>query len=147
MIQPQSITFFIDRCLGKKSIPDILRAAGISVEIHDNHFDKGALDVDWLPQVGEQGWIVLTKDDKISKNQLERIAVARAQIKMFVLASQRLPGKDMAAIFLKAIVPMQEFVRKYPAPFIAKIYRDGKIYLWKDSKELSAELKNFDECI
>ncbi len=66
MIQPQSITFFIDRCLGKKSILDILRVAGISVEIHDNHFDKGALDVDWLPQVGEKGWIVLTKDDKVS---------------------------------------------------------------------------------
>ncbi len=53
----------------------------------------------------------------------------------------------MAAIFLIAIVLMQEFVRKYPAPVIAKIYRDGKINLWKDSKELSAELKNFDECI
>ncbi|WP_420807058.1 hypothetical protein [Trichormus azollae] len=77
----------IDRCLGEKSIPDILRAAGISVEIHDNHFDKRALNVDWLPQVGGKGWIVLTKDDKISKNQLERIAVACAQIKMFVLAS------------------------------------------------------------
>jgi GTP-binding protein EngB required for normal cell division len=45
------------------------------------------LNVDWLPQVGGKGWIVLTKDDKISKNQLERIAVACAQIKMFVLAS------------------------------------------------------------
>ncbi|MGM3305930.1 hypothetical protein ACSQ6I_08110 [Anabaena sp. WFMT] len=147
MTEPQSITFFIDRCLGKKSIPEILRTAGITVEIHDDHFEKGALDVDWLPQVGEKGWIVLTKDDRISKNQLERIAVARAQIKMFVLASQNLQGKDMAAIFLKAIVPMQEFVRKHPAPFIAKIYRDGKINLWKDSKELLAELKIFDESI
>lgn len=99
------------------------------MEIHDDHFDKGALDVDWLPQVGEKGWIVLTKDDRISKNQLERIAVARAQIKMFVLSSQNLPEKDMPAIFLTAILPTQEFVRKHPAPFIAKIYRDGKINL------------------
>jgi hypothetical protein len=53
----------------------------------------------------------------------------------------------MAAIFLRAIVPMQEFVRQDPAPFIAKIYSYGKINLWKDSKELPAELKNFDECI
>ncbi|WP_071188231.1 hypothetical protein [Trichormus sp. NMC-1] len=129
MSQSQSITFFIDRCLGKKSIAETLRTAGIIVEIHDDHFDKGALDVDWLPQVGEKGWVVLTKDDRISKNQIERIAVARAQIKMFVLASQNLSGKDMSEIFLKAIVPMQEFVRKHPAPFIAKIYRDGKINL------------------
>jgi hypothetical protein len=147
MTQQQSITFFIDRCLGKKSIPETLRTAGITIEIHDDHFDKGALDVDWLPQVGEKGWIVLTKDDRISKNQLERIAVARAQIKMFVLASQNLPGKDMAAIFLTAILPMQEFVRKHPAPFIAKIYRDGKISRWKDSQDLLTELKSFDEYI
>ncbi|MTJ09777.1 hypothetical protein [Anabaena sp. UHCC 0204] len=52
MTQPQSITFFIDRCLGKKSIPETLRTAGITIEIHDDHFDKGALDVDWLPQEG-----------------------------------------------------------------------------------------------
>ena len=75
MIPPQSITFFIDRCLGKKSIPETLRTAGVTIEIHDDHFDKGALDVDWLPQVGEKGWIVLTKDDRISKNQLERIKI------------------------------------------------------------------------
>lgn len=143
MTQPQSITFFIDRCLGSKSIVEILRKAGITVEIHDEHFDKGAQDVDWLPEVGKKGWVVLTKDDRISKNHLERIAAARSQVKMFVLASQNLQGKDMAAIFLKAIVPMQEFVRKHPAPFIAKIYRDGNITLWKDSQMLLEELERF----
>jgi len=143
MTQPQSITFFIDRCLGSKSIVETLRKAGISVEIHDEHFDKGAQDVDWLPEVGKKGWVVLTKDDRISKNHLERIAAARSQVKMFVLASQNLQGKDMAAIFLKAIVPMQEFVRKHPAPFIAKIYRDGNITLWKDSQMLLEELERF----
>ncbi len=40
MIQPQSITFFIDRCLGNKGIVEKLRGAGISVEIHDDHFSK-----------------------------------------------------------------------------------------------------------
>jgi len=66
MTEAQSITFFIDRCLGKKSIPETLRTAGITVEIHDDHFDKGALDVDWLPQVGEKGWIKMTESAKIN---------------------------------------------------------------------------------
>jgi predicted nuclease of predicted toxin-antitoxin system len=111
MIQPQSITFFVDRCLGSKSIVETLRSTGINIEVHDTHFDKGAQDVDWLPEVGKKGWVVLTKDANIGKHTLERIAVTRAQIKMFVLASQSLSGSDMAAIFLKAIVAMQEFVR------------------------------------
>jgi predicted nuclease of predicted toxin-antitoxin system len=143
MTQPQSIVFFIDRCLGNKRIVETLKNAGISIEIHDDHFEKNAQDVDWLPEIGKKGWVVLTKDANIGKHSLERIAVARAQVKMFVLASQNLSGNDMAAIFLKNIVPMQEFVRNHPAPFIAKIYRNGNIDLWKDNQTLLEELKQF----
>ncbi|WP_414755549.1 hypothetical protein [Anabaena sp. CCY 9910] len=141
MTQPQSITFFIDRCLGNKCIVEKLRSAGLTIEIHDEHFAKDAQDVDWLPEVGKRGWVVLTKDGKISNNCLERIAVARAEIKMFTFASQSLSGEEMAEILLKVIVKMQGFVRKHPAPFIAKIYRDGKISMWKDSETLTKELE------
>jgi PIN like domain/Protein of unknown function (DUF433) len=53
----------------------------IMVEIHGDHFDQGAADVDWLPEVGRQGWIVLTKDANIGKRTLEKIAVAQSHIK------------------------------------------------------------------
>ncbi|MFN6518662.1 MAG: hypothetical protein RMY29_029810 [Nostoc sp. CreGUA01] len=138
-----AITFFIDRCLGSRYIVETLQSAGINIEIHDEHFDKDAQDIDWLPEIGKRGWVVLTKDANIGKNTLERIAVARAQIKMFALASQNLSGKDMAAIFLTAIVSMQEFVRQNPAPFIAKVYRDSRITMWKDQKMLLEELDRF----
>lgn len=143
MIQPQPITFFIDRCLGNKRIAETLRYSGVSVEIHDEHFGKGAQDVEWLPEVGKRGWVVLTKDGKISNNLLERIAVARANVKMFIFASQSVSGADMSAILLKAVVPMQEFVREHPAPFIAKIYRDSRITMWKDQEVLLKELERF----
>lgn len=143
MTQPQPITFFIDRCLGNRCIAETLRNSGITVEIHDEHFGKGAQDVMWLPEVGKRGWVVLTKDGKISNNLLERIAVARAYIKMFIFASQSLSGADMSEILLKAVVPMQEFVREHSAPFIAKIYRDSRIAMWKDQKMLLEELGRF----
>ncbi len=47
----------------------------------------------------------------------------------------------MAEIFLKAIVPMQEFVWEHSAPFIAKVHSDNRVTLWKDNKELFAELQ------
>lgn len=137
----ESITFFIDRCLGSKRIVEALRNAGITVEIHSDHFAPDAQDVDWLPEVGKKGWVVLTKDASIGKRSLEKIAVARASIKMFTLASQNLSGADMVTTFLIAIVSMQEFVRKNPAPFIAKLYRDGRIFLWKDHQTLLDELQ------
>ncbi|BAY70779.1 hypothetical protein ACN23B_25980 [Anabaena sp. FACHB-709] len=115
----------------------------MTIAIHDEYFGKDAQDVEWLPEVGKRGWVVLTKDGKISNNRLERIAVARAQIKMFTFASQSLSGEEMAGILLQAIVPMKRFVSKHPAPFIAKIYRDGHLDMWKDAQMLLEELQEF----
>jgi predicted nuclease of predicted toxin-antitoxin system len=48
----QDFTFFVDRCLGKR-LATVLKAQGLTVEIHDRHFDKNAKDTDWLPIVGQ----------------------------------------------------------------------------------------------
>ncbi len=74
--QNQEITFFVDRCLGKL-IVKTLRDAGISVKAHDDHFPQNALDIDWLPEVGKRGWVIITKDARIGKNQTERLAVTQ----------------------------------------------------------------------
>jgi predicted nuclease of predicted toxin-antitoxin system len=112
MIEVESTTFFIDRCLGNKLVAETLRAANVMVEIHDNHFGKNTQDVDWIPEIGRRGWIILTKDARIGKNQIERLAVADARVRMFVLVSQNLSGADMARIFLKSIPEMEKFIRK-----------------------------------
>lgn len=134
------VTFFIDRCLGKKRIAQVLTKAGITVALHDDHFPDNAQDVDWLPEVGKKGWVILTKDSSIINNKLERIAVASANVKMFTLTSQNLSGEDMANVFLSAIEKMEDLVRKNQAPFIAKIYRDGRVQMWKNRQVLLNEL-------
>ena len=133
-------TFFIDRCLGSKKIVAALREAGVTVEIHDDHFPPDAADVDWLPQVGAWGWVVLTKDANISRRTLEKIAVTRANVQLFILTAQQLASNDMIAILIKAIGPMQNFVHKHPAPFIAKIHRDSRLEMWRDREALLEEL-------
>lgn len=37
-LEPKTIVFFIDRCLGKHPILERLRETGVTVEIHDDHF-------------------------------------------------------------------------------------------------------------
>jgi hypothetical protein len=143
MTEFESITFFIDRCLGNKLIVEPLRWVGLSVEIHDDHFSKNAPDIDWIPEIGARGWVILTKDARIGKNRIERLAVADARVRMFTLASQSLSGTDMAAIFLQAIPEMKKFIYENPAPFIAKVYQGGKVKAWKDDLALLAELDNF----
>lgn len=136
-------TFFIDRCLGNRLIVETLRATGVNVEIHDDHFGKNTQDVDWIPEIGRRGWIILTKDARIGKNQMERLAVADAKVRMFVLVSQNLSGADMANIFVTAIPAMEKFIVQNLAPFIAKVDRNGKAKAWKSNLELIAELDDF----
>ena len=139
--EPQPTVFFIDRCLGRVKLATALRKAGITVEIHDDHFPQNAEDENWLPDVGERGWVVLTKDKSIAKRTSERLAVASANIRMFVLATQDLPGQDMVEVFLKAFMKMQAFAREHPSPFIAKVYKSGEVSEWMNHEELLAEMQ------
>jgi predicted nuclease of predicted toxin-antitoxin system len=139
----QDFTFFVDRCLGKR-LATVLKAQGLTVEIHDRHFDKNAKDTDWLPIVGQRGWVVLTKDEHIAKRSLERIAVTSARVRMFVLVSQNLSGAETAAAFTQAIAAMQQFLQEHPAPFIGKVHRDGNIVPWRTHRDLLNEL-NFKD--
>jgi predicted nuclease of predicted toxin-antitoxin system len=143
MIESEFTTFFIDRCLGNRLIVETLRLAGVNVEIHDDHFGKNTQDVDWIPEIGKRGWVILTKDARIGKNKIERLAVADAEVRMFVLVSQNLSGADMANIFLQAIPEMEKFTLKNIAPFIAKVDRDSKVKVWKDNLDLLSELDEF----
>ena len=62
---PDETIFFIDRSLGIDPIRTELIKAGFVVEIHDDHFARDEADRVWLRKVGAQGWVVLTKDQKL----------------------------------------------------------------------------------
>lgn len=40
--EPPELIFFLDRPLGKHKVAKALRAAGVRVEIHDDHFPPNA---------------------------------------------------------------------------------------------------------
>lgn len=42
--------------------------------MHDDVFDQSTQDVDWLPQVGQRQWVLLTKDKRIRRNEVETTA-------------------------------------------------------------------------
>ncbi len=120
-------TFFLDRSLGRYSIANALRAAGASVEIHDDHFAPAATDAEWLGAVGTRGWLVLTKDKRIQQRVIELTAVAKARVRMFQLTAGNLQASEMAAAFVGALSKMEAFARGNPAPFIASVTRGGRV--------------------
>lgn len=64
---PDRPTLFVDRSLGK-GVVNALRDAGARVEFHDDHFSQDAEDVEWIPKVSENGWVILTKDKHIRRS-------------------------------------------------------------------------------
>jgi len=120
------LVFFIDRSLGRKQVAQALREAGATVEVHDDHFPQTTPDVEWLAEVGRRGWVVLSKDERIRRNRIERAALDSARVRAFFLTQQDITGQEMAELFSNALPGMTRRAVSEPAPFIFTISRSGK---------------------
>jgi hypothetical protein len=73
---------------------------------------------------------VVTRDERIRYRVAEKQAIRRAKVRAFVLAAQgNLRAEMLAEIFLKALPKIRAIVTNHRPPFIAKIWRDGKVGL------------------
>jgi hypothetical protein len=131
--------FFTDRDLGKQ-FAEILRAAGLTVERHDDHFSPDTADEIWLEEIGKRGWIALTHDKRIRYKPNELNAVIRNKVGLMVIVGDA-PFPDLASAFVGTISEVERFLAKHKPPFIAKVYRPtpaeiergvrkGRVDLW-----------------
>jgi predicted nuclease of predicted toxin-antitoxin system len=111
--------FFIDRSLGIDPVRTELVAAGLVVEIHDDHFRRDEEDRIWLRVVGEKGWVVLTKDQRLRYRPLEIAALRASNARVFVLTAGNLRGVEIAAAFVVALPGIYKILHTLPGPFIA----------------------------
>jgi hypothetical protein len=135
-----SSVFFTDRDLGK-SVPALLREAGISVERHDDHFSATTTDEEWLSEIGRRGWFALTHNRRIRYQPNERDAVMGAGVGLFVLVG-KVPHQELGENFIATVGRVEDFITRNSPPFIAKIYRPphpmtrkgrrrpGRVVLW-----------------
>lgn len=133
--------FFTDRDLGRHKLPNLLKQAGLHVEVHHDHFEPDAADVDWLPEVAARGWIVLSNDQRIMRRPLEREAVRASGAALLVLVGGGLPTDELARNFLNTLPKIQEFLDAHPPPLIAKIYRPSPVELVQQGRPGRVELK------
>jgi hypothetical protein len=127
--RPDEVIFFIDASLGGKIVAQALRDADAKVEIHNDHFAQGTPDHEWLAAVGDKGWVVLTKDERIRYHELERLALMDAGVRAFVLTAKGLRGTENAEILVKAQPSMRRLLKKQAGPFIAKVTRGIEVTL------------------
>lgn len=133
--------YFTDRDLGRKRFPGALSAAGLRVEIHDDHFRPDAEDVDWLPEVARRGWVVLSNDQKILRRPLEREAVRSAGATLLVLIGGDATASELAQNFLNTLSRVEAFLDRHSPPLIAKVYRPSPADMIEAGRPGSVELK------
>ena len=144
MSKPSQTIFFTDRALGKR-VAESLSRAGANVKVHAEYFAPDSPDIEWLSTVSQHGWIVLTKDTRIRFNPLEIQTIASVNARVFILVSGNLSLADMANAFVRALPAMERFVQGNQPPFIAKLYKTGRILLWKNQTQLRKLLKPRDD--
>ncbi|MGH2408780.1 MAG: hypothetical protein ACRDGS_00285 [Chloroflexota bacterium] len=122
---PRRLTFLIDRSLGR-TLAERMREVGADAIGLDERYPQNALDEEWLPDAGTNGWIVLSKDHEIRRNFLEIDAIMVHRVGCFLLP-KNLTKEKMVALVLPLLKRLENISRSRAAPFIYVVHRDGRL--------------------
>jgi hypothetical protein len=119
---------FLDRSLGRRQVPALLRDAGLRLhtlaEVYGVPADEAVADTDWLELAGHRGWPVLMKDERIRYRPSERAAVVAHRVQAFCLTGGNLRAAAMAEQYLAVIDHLAEACLS-PGPFLYAVSARG----------------------
>lgn len=119
---------FLDRSLGRRQVPSMLRAAGLRLhtlaEVYGIPADEDVPDTAWLQLAGQRGWPVLMKDAQIRYRLAERAALVTHRAQAFCLTSGNLRAAQMAEQYL-AVVDDLARACEAPGPFLYAVSARG----------------------
>jgi len=118
---------FIDRSLGRITVPRLLREAGLTLTTLAERYgvptDENVADEEWLSDAGRRQEVVLLKDGRVRYNAAEKAAIDRHAVRCFCLTRQDLPGNKMAARFLRNLHRIVEACGE-SGPFVYAVHEN-----------------------
>jgi hypothetical protein len=127
----QGAVIVLDENICFPELQKAMRDANAPCELLTDHFPRGTPDVEWLPQIGQRNWILLSKDLAIGVDSLEYLALTNAKLGAFFIRSREMPKKEIITCVLKALPKMLQIMRTQERPYLYKIYKDGSIIFWE----------------
>jgi hypothetical protein len=126
--------FFLDRSIGRRVVPDALRAAGavlhVMADVYGERIGQGLADEEWLRDAGNRGWVVLMKDAKIRYRPAELQVVINHGLRAFCLTNANLRGVEMAERFVENLPRIVRIAEQKRGPYIYGVYSDAVRPLW-----------------
>jgi len=120
-----SLTFFLDHQIGRYQVAEALRTAGAKVEVHLDHFPGDMPDTDWIPEVARRGWVLITKDQNIRRNPLERAAYEVAKLRGFVATGKDMNAKELGELLVRCLPGIVRRTAGRPGPLLFTVSRGG----------------------
>ncbi len=119
---------FLDRSLGRRQVPAMLREAGLRLhtlaEVYGVPADEDVVDTAWLQMTGQRGWPVLMKDERIRYRPAERAALVAYGVQAFCLTGGNLRAAAMAEQYL-AVLDELALACETPGPFLYAVSGGG----------------------
>ena len=111
-------TFYLDEAIYSRVLVEAMRAAGANVRHAGEAFPFGTPDAVWLEGAGRNGWIVLTRDQKIRHRRLERDSLMAARIGAFAFTAGQATALETAVAVTQLLQKMANMVVSEKKPFL-----------------------------
>ena len=123
----QQPVLFIDRCAWSGKLGAALDAAGIPYVPHNQLFHHDTPDEVWLTAVKDNGWLILTRDQRIRYRINEHRALVDAKLMMFVLSQGGLTAEETGRIVCRAYPEIVRQSTLVLPPALFSVTRAGEV--------------------
>jgi hypothetical protein len=136
----EPFTYFVDRCLGREAVPNALRAAlkeGEQLRCFDELYSQNTLDETWIPEIGANGWIILTQDKAIQRRPNEVRALLVASTAVFIFAGANATGQRIGLGLTIALPGIRTATRRFQVPVLGRVTLSGEVSVaWVEGEKL-----------
>lgn len=118
---------FIDRCAWSAALGRALNEARIGFVAHHAQFAHDTPDETWLAAAAHQGWLVVTRDQRIRYRANELAAMKRARLHVFVFTQGGLTGVETGSILVRCHPAMLRQAAQVAPPAFFSLTRSGEV--------------------
>jgi len=97
------------------------------VEHAGGAFPFGTRDEDWLTACGDRNWIVLTRDQRIRRRIIERMAIQQSGAAVFALTAGEATAAETADVVSRLLVKFANTAISEPKPFLYTFGLAGRL--------------------
>ena len=123
------LTFYFDRCCGKKLPTALQHAAPPFAVVSQNEIgiDHDTPDDQWISDIGSRGWVIFSHDSRFHRVPSELAAIKSFKVKCFLLPGHNSKVWDKACYFVRDHKEILRIVTENEGPFIRSFDKNGQI--------------------